>query len=171
MYDLPAVKPFVYAINQPFVGHSLLGVIIKIPPTKPGNLSYQELVCTEADIKVITEILTIVKETWEPGLLIKREYLNFLGSLIDHMHPIKYLAVVFSTPKLKECMREAFDSRFKRNGFLEGFAPRLAHEKEKGTLYQYLPDFSQELNLSLDKIRLCCQLSDWEGLIRYLIEG
>ncbi len=174
MHDLPTLKPYVYILSSSqntatyFIN---LASIIKIPPAKPADQPYEDLVCTEQDKLTITEIITAIGENGKLGLLFMQGYLRTLGVQVDHVHPLKFLAIVFSNMQLKIYMNDLFKDYFKRNGFMEGLAPNMTREQEKGKLQQYIPHFAKELNLPSEMLRPYFQSSDWEGLVQYLIDA
>src|SRR3989344_8998374 len=117
---------------------SLLGVcplsssILKKPPVKAADLTYKDLVCTQQDQAVIYEIISTMADNSKLCLLFKKSHLEQLGSLIDHVHPLKFLSTIFSDAHLKNCMISVWDDRFKKSGFLNGLAPSLTREASKG---------------------------------------
>lgn len=171
MIDLPPPTAFVCMITPFSTPQSTLAAIIKIPPAKPADQTYQDLVCTEADKEGIAKIVTMLGENGKISILLNQGYLKALGAQIDHVHPLKFLSTVFSNPELKASMRKVFDDYFKRNGFMEGLGPNMTREQEKGKLYQYIPDFAKEVDIPIDNIRFFFQTSDWEGLVQFLIDS
>lgn len=168
MHDLPPPKPFVQTITPRL--EWALASIVKIPPAKPAAQSYEDLVCTEEDKAVIAEIITILGENNKLSLLFKQNHLKALGTQIDHLHPMKFLTAIFNDPQLKMYMNGIFEDYFKRNGFMDGLGPSMTREQEKGKLQQYIPDFAKELHVPAESIRPYFQASDWEGLVRFLID-
>ncbi len=183
MHDLPTLQkiPAKNSFITSFITqciHSLdigididfgLAVVVKIPPAKTQNETYAELVCTEQDQAHITEIITIMAENGKLSLLFKQNHLKQLGAQINHVHPLKFLAVIFSNLELKNYMKEIFEDYFKRTGFLDGLGPSLSLEMEKGKLTQHIEDFSKTVDVRADGIRPYFQTGDWEALVRYLI--
>ena len=173
MFDLPqqplqqpkAAIVFNAGTRMPIAG------IVNIPPKGKGNenLTYQQLVCTERDQARIYEIITTMADDGVISLGIKKNYLEQLGAEINHVHPLKFLATIFSNPRLKKSMRDVYDSYFKWTGFLGGLTPRLADEAKKGKLNQYAEDFANEVNVPSDKVLQFFEARDWENLVRFLI--
>jgi hypothetical protein len=105
------------------------------------------------------------------SLLLKQSHLKEIGAQIHHVHPLKFLATIFSNPHLKSCMQYIWGDYFKRNGFLDGLAPNLTREAEKGKLEQYLKDFSVKINVSAEGMKPYFDTRDWEGLVLHLINS
>jgi len=174
MYDLPT--PAKLPVKSSLVSTILrsfqvegLAVVIKIPPAKTQDETYEELVCTEQDQAHITEIIKTMAEYGKLTLLFKQNHLKQLGAQINHVHPLKFLEIVLVDADLKQCMREIFEDYFKRTGFLDGIGPSLTREMEKGKLTQHIESFSKTVDVSADEIRPHFQTSDWEALVRHLI--
>jgi hypothetical protein len=145
-----------------------LASIIKIPPASK-DVSYKDLICTETDKAMITEIITALGENGKLSLLMKRDHLKELGARISHIHPLKFLAVIFSHPQLKSYMLIVFDDYFKRTNFMDDLGPALSREAEKGKLDLYWKDFAHEVRIPPANIRPFFDNRDWENLVRYLM--
>lgn len=155
-----------------FFFSSLAGSIIKFPPAgEPKDLSYAELVCSDVDARCICEIITCVAKNGKVTLLFKQNHLRQLGAQIKHVHPLKFLATIFKDPKLRICMREISDDYFKWSEFMEGLAPNLTREADKGKLEQHLTAFASDVGVSPDHIRKYFQNRDWESLVRQLMNS
>ncbi len=161
-----------YALVVFFFFFSLFGhaSIIKVPPTG-GETTYGDLVCTEQDKANIYEIITTMAENGKISLLLKQGHLKALGAQINHVHPLKFLTSIFTNPRLKFCMFDLFDDYFKRNGFMDGLAPSLEKEAERGKLINYLNDFSIEMNIPADDVRPYFLSRDWENFVRFLMQS
>ncbi len=169
MHDAPTP-----AYIQEHACHSLLkpliASIIKFPPEgDKGDVSYKELVCSTEDTACISEILMILAEHGKISLLFKQGHLKQLGAQINHLHPLKFLSTIFKDPNLRECMKKVADDYFKWNGFMEGLAPSLTKEADKGKLEKHLLDFAEDIGISPDHIRKYFQNRDWESLVHSLM--
>jgi hypothetical protein len=145
--------------------------IIKKPPAKAVETSYEELVCTEQDRMNIYEIISTMAEKGKLGLLFQQNHLREIGAQINHVHPLKFLATIFKDPHLKSCMYYIWDDYFKRNGFLDGLGPSLTREAEKGKLELYLKDFAMDINISGETLKAYIDVRDWENMVLFLIQS
>lgn len=145
--------------------------IIKRPPAKTQEMTYKDLPCSDNQKAYIYEIISTMGENSKLSLLFKQGHLKELGAHINEVHPFKFLAVIFSHPHLKNCMMVIWSDYFKRNGFLDGLAPSLSREAEKGKLLPYLADFSAELNVHPEAVQAYINAQDWEGLVVFLIQS
>lgn len=158
-------------------GLVILAPIVKFPPGgKPsGVVSYSHLVCTQEDRDHIYEIVSTLAEEGKVSLLFKQNHLKEIGLQIAHVHPLKFLSVVFTNPYLKECMALIYDDSFKRNGFIDGsgstggIGSSLTRESEKGTIDAYLKDFCDEVKVPVRAVKEYCQNRDWEGFVQVLL--
>ena len=156
------------------------GAMIKIPVENQGD--YKNLICTESDQKIIFEVITTISDKSKPYLLWNESDLRQKQIQINHVHPYKFLATVFTHPRLKASMVKIFDDFFKRHGFLDGLGPSLLREAKKGTLSKFMDDFAKELNVKSSDIRNLFvgkdwnkpedwNDNDWEVLVRFLIHS
>lgn len=151
-----------------------LGGIIKLPPTTetPASevVSYQELVCTEADRANISHIISTLAENGKLSLLFQHKSdLTHRGVEIAHVHPLRFLGVIFSDPNLKECMKKIFPDYFKRTKFMHDLGEGLNTRMERGQLEPYLEEFAKEVSVPVELLRSYAQSRDWDGFMDCLI--
>lgn len=144
--------------------------MIKIPVNPEANIPYTDLVCTDQDKACIEELIVTIGENGKFSLLLKQDHLKYLGAQINHVHPIKFLAVGVASERRKTCLLSIFDDYFKRNAFMDGLGPSLSREMEKNNVEKYLPEFSEEIGVSIDEIQPYFQSRNWEDLVRFLIQ-
>lgn len=146
--------------------------IIKFPP-KDGKTEtgYKDLICTEQDKSNIYELITTMAENGKLSLLLKKSHLEQIGAQINHVHPLKFLSTIFSNPRLKMCMIDIFNDYFKRSGLMDGLAPSLQKEAERGKLIGMLAEFSAEVNVPAENLRPYFEAMDWENMVRFLIQS
>jgi hypothetical protein len=154
-----------------FVSTPMMASIIKKPPAKPTETPYKELVCTEQDKAYIYEIISTMAEYGKIHLIFKQSQLKEMGAQINHVHPLKFLSSIFSDSYLKSCMAHVWADYFKKNGFLDGLAPSLTRESEKGKLTQYLSEFAKEVGVKEESLRPYFEARDWENLVLFLIQS
>jgi hypothetical protein len=154
-----------------FFAAPAMSSIIKKPPAKPSEILYKDLVCTEADRMNIYEIISTMAEKGKLGLLFQQNHLREVGSQINHVHPLKFLAVIIKDPHLKSCMFYIWDDYFKRNGFLDGLTPSLTREAEKGKLDAYIKDFADDIGASHETLKSYFDVRDWENMVLFLIQS
>lgn len=169
MHDLPTPKPFVYIANKkcplPLAG------IIKIPP-KVVEESYKDLICSDVNRMKIYELITTMADNGKISLLFNHQTrLKTLGVELEQVHPLKFLAVIFSNPQLKACMYKVFDDPFKRTEFVDGITPNMMRQLEKGKLLPFIADFAREVGRSDQEMRPYFHTLNWDGLVTYLIGG
>lgn len=145
--------------------------IIKKPPAKPVETAWPELACSEEDRTNIYEIVSTVAEKNKLSLLFQQSYLREKGAQINHVHPLKFLGVIFSNPHLKTCMFYIWDDYFKRNSFMADLSAALTREADKGKLHPYLSDFSKEVGVPAEAIKSYFDSRDWENFVLFLIQS
>ena len=170
MHELPVPKPFVYFAKKKLPPS--LAAIIKIPTKVASQETFNDLVCSAMDRANIHDLITTLAENGKISLLFNHQNtLKAIGVALEHVHPLKFLAVIFSNPHLKACMGKVFEDYFKRTEFVEGLTPGMMRQFEKGKLYPFLADFSKEVSVPEGELLPYFQSLNWEGLVRHLIGG
>lgn len=147
------------------------GSIIKKPPPKPVEMGWDELICSETDRTNIHEIVSTVAEKNKLSLLFQQNYLREKGAQIAHVHPLKFLSVIFSNPHLKTCMFYIWDDYFKRSSFVADLSAALTREADKGKLHPYLGDFCKEVGVASETVKSYFDTRDWENFVLFLIQS
>lgn len=149
--------------------------LVKVKPDKDKNKPFKDLRCTEEDKETITYIIASMGTKSWTWLWMHEGELNKKGDEISGVHPLKFLSVVFQDEYLKKvCMPSIFKSSLKRNGFLDGLAPNMTKEAQKGKLQKYLKDFMKEINLDAshtDALMEFIEQKDWHGFVYYLTQN
>ncbi len=166
MYEVPPPPAYIYTFSRtPIAG------IVKFPIEKEQiDAPYHQLTCTDQDKATIHEIVITVADHGKFSLLLKKSHLDQLGVSINHVHPLKFLSTIFTSPRLKDRMYDIFSDYFKRSSFMDGLTPRLSREADKGRLQQYAEDFATEVNIPVEAVNHFFRSRDWENLVRYLIK-
>ena len=149
----------------------VMGSIIKKLPVKPVEITYNDLVCSDQDQANIYEIISTMAEKGKLSFLFQQSYLREIGAQINHVHPLKFLAVILKEPYLKSCMAVIWDDYFKKKGFLDGLAPSLLREEEKGKLQLYLQDFANDIDMPHEHIKPYANVHDWENMVLFLLQS
>jgi hypothetical protein len=163
MHDCPSPPP------KPFHFHFSLAAIIKLPPNPGVDVAYVDLVCTDEDRANIEELIKSIADNSKFSLLLNQNHLKNIGAQINHVHPLKFLAVAVSSEQLKGHLIQIFDDYFKRNGFMDGLGQSLTREAEKKKIELYLPAFAEEIGVPQESMHSYIQSRDWEGLLQFLM--
>lgn len=158
------------------IGFSTLlgGILRPLPiseePENEANLTYAELVCTPEDREKIHYIITTVSENNWFALIKHKSDLTRKGNQIEHVHPLKFLAAIFSDPNIKECMRKiSADGGMKYNRIVGDVSANLTNQMTLGQVEPHLEEFAKEVSVPVESIRSYVQARDWEGLIQLLL--
>ena len=158
-------------IAAAFLPAPAVASIIKKPPVKSAEVSYKDLLCTEDHKTWIHELISTMAETNLVALYFKENHLKALGDRISEVHPLKFLAVIFSNPYLKSCMNVIWDSNIKRGEFLEGLGGSLSREMEKGKLHMHVEPFGADLTIPHETLRPFFDAQDWGNLVLFLMRS
>lgn len=104
---------------------------------------------------------------WE--LLKKSKQMKKLGKKINPIHPMRFLAFIYSNPSLKKRMPKIRNSYFKWSKFMEGLSERLSLEAKNNNLYQYIPGFCQVIGCRCSDIEEFVLDHDWRGFVDFLM--
>jgi hypothetical protein len=186
MQDLPQHAPEQVIVQQVAPSNVLKELDVKIPEDSEATKSSEDLVlnnsikdstdsyekspCSDQDKDCILQILTALAENGKLSLYFKQNELKEIGSKIEHLHPLKFLSVIFKSEDLKSRMSQFFGDYFKRNAFMGNLGSGLSTEAAKGGLTAInIENFAKEVNVPVDKIRPFFASEDWEGLVQFLI--
>ena len=160
-----------FEITKSMTTSNLIAGIVKIPP-KQENKTYATLPGSDPiEREKMIELFTIMGSHGKVDLLLYHEkHLRKLGEEIKHVHPLKLLGCVFSTPNMKEYMDDIYHDYFKWKNFFGGYAPNMDHELMKNNLLQYTEDFALEVNIPSHRIKPFLDNRDWKGLFKFLID-
>jgi hypothetical protein len=163
-----------HAWNQELSVSQLCALSDKIPlgaERRVGNVvdPYYRLPLTESEKAMIAKIITILAENNIFELAFIRSEMMKKGDKIRHVHPLRFMGIIFSDPELRRSMEKISHSYFKWNGFINGFAERADEEASRNNLMRHLPGFAQHVNVDADHLAPFIQKRDWEGFLSYLI--
>ena len=155
---------------------SVGGGIVKLPPTTEEAaeietvVPYHQLTCTSEDRENISVIISTLAEKGNISLLFQhKKDLTRRGVEIAHVHPLRFLGVIFGDLNLKECMKKIFPNYFIRKQFMHNLGEGLNSNMDRGRIEPYLEEFSKEVSVSTDLLRSYAQSRDWEGFVECLI--
>jgi len=150
-----------------------IGGLIKVKPEK--NEPFSKLRLTNKDKENITFIITCMGEQGKLWLLVHKNELNERGDKIQGVHPLKFLAVIFSDEYLKKvCMPTILNDYFKKKNFIEGLGANMTKEAQKGKVQKYLAEFLNEIKLDKKhskKLLEFVKTRDWEGFVWYIVRS
>jgi len=138
-----------------------------IPPSGPSL--FEQLPLYDHEKTMIHKMIETIAKDNVIKLGLKRKTMEKRGKKIRHVHPLRFLGYIFSTPHLKHCMREISRSSFKWNGFIDGMKDRIEEEARRGGLLPHIHEFARLCNADENRCRHYIQKRDWEGLVRCLL--
>ena len=148
----------------------VLGKIIKIPPKKNTNLTYQELPCPKKDQNKIIDLITTIGNHGKFDLLLNhKSRCEKLGDEVRYIHPYKFLSVIMKNPETKKAMKNIYEDFFKWHNFIGGIAPVLNNHKKMGTLNKYLNDFADDIHIHPNHLKPFIEAGNWKEFIHYII--
>lgn len=140
-----------------------------IAASPPTNNPYESLPITAEEKHLISKLLTTMAENNIFMLLLEKKRLEKIGGRIHHVHPLRFLGTVFTDSSLTSCMREIRKSKFKWEGFMDGFTERMRDEARRDQLAPYIPGFAKAVDRNPEQIMSYIQGSDFENLVKFLL--
>ena len=118
--------------NNLVPGKTLLKPVGILRPHPRRKLPYNRLECSKRDEDVIYVIISNMAERSKLWLLLNQVEFYRMGDSIAHVHPLKFLEIIFKDAYLTNCMIEIFQDYFKRNGFMKDLGAHLAAKLDAG---------------------------------------
>lgn len=136
----------------------------------PDIEAFYSLPISMLDRQNIGRLLTIMAENSVFKLLFEKKRLERIGHDINHVHPIRFIATLFSDFRLVTCLQRIKQSTFKWDGFVDGFSERLRQEVRAKNVNRFVPGMAKILNVNAADVQAYINYDDFEGLMNYLIE-
>ena len=149
---------------------------IAYSPQQGGQNSFNQLPLSKEEEEMIYELVYKLgnankfSELWN-----NRVRLSEIGNKIRHIHPLRFLGVVYTYPELREAMIKIFGTTIIYNNFFygsaeqSGFSQKMTNEHKRGNLMPYLGGFSQLVQKNPDQIAEFLERENWIGLVEYVI--
>lgn len=119
---------------------------------------------TEAEKQNINYIITTLSEHSMFGLYKYQEKLEEAGAQIEHVHPLRHLGYVFSTPDLIAKTQRIQRYPWKR--YARDFRKPLTLAVKQGKLDQsVLDDFAKRVNINVEILQPYVQQGDWINFV------
>jgi hypothetical protein len=119
------------------------------------------------DIRYI--VTTLAKGSWT-DLLRQKSSLERAGDRVDHVHPLRFLMVMFSSEELKAGAHSIRDRKKIWKNFSEGLFGSLELESNRNNMQiPMLQDFANTLGINLGSILPTIQQRNWSALYDQLL--
>lgn len=118
---------------------------------------------------IYTIVNTLGQGLWASGKRAKE--LQRRGEQIDHVHPLKFLEYIFKHSELPQDLEKISNNRLNRltwASFIAGITRNMNRDQE--SLPELKVGFARSLNVSLAELEPFFARSDWDGMIRLLID-
>ncbi len=102
----------------------------------------------------------------------EKSSLKKAGEKIDHIHPLKFLSVVFTDEELKVAIANLKETRWIWNEFKSGLFSSLSEELANENMpEEYILDFSFRLGIDASLIKPSISQADWDEFFSVLIKN
>lgn len=131
--------------------------------------SFYQLPLSEKDKRVIHSLISTLGHKNVVQLLFDRKEVEKKGKKIDHVHPLRFMGYILSTPELKSDLKLVKKSSFKWDAFIDGFSDRMKKELASGNIYPYVADFAKHIGSTVEHVKHHIDKKDFEGLVQSLL--
>lgn len=97
--------------------------------------------------------------------------LKSAGDRINLVHPLRFLATVFSNEELKVCMRNLEGRSWVWKNFIKGLVDTLTEESALNNVLPFANDFASQISVNTSLFMPTMQSGQWTKFISVLIEG
>lgn len=125
----------------------------------------------EKDKKDIIYIVTTLGSSSLPSIAKARSSLKKAGSRVDHVHPLRFLQLVFTSEPLKAAIHNMQGRSWVWSEFFDGLKEGLEEEANYNNLKEWqVKVFAEEVKIEFDMIYPLIQGRRWKEFINTLIE-
>ena len=132
--------------------------------------TYQDLPFSKEDKEHIAELITAMGLHSKIFLLWHSRKYYKIGDKINHVHPLKFLGVIYSNPELKEHMKEIMNDYFKRKNLINGLVPHLDEMAKRKNFTRDFTIFCEEIQVPFDSLKEYMKESTWKDMVDYLTD-
>lgn len=136
-----------------------------------GTDAFSQLPVTEEEQRRLRQVIQTVANNNPFQLGLKFSELSKEEAALEHVHPLRALAVFVTDPYTKQCLVKIVKSYFKGSNFINKTSERLRQEGNRSNLLPYVPGFCQAIKANPDQVRAYIHNKDYEGLVKYLIKS
>lgn len=153
-----------------FVSHSAFGSTSEAPNKKEKFRDYN-VAPTKSDKSDIKYIVTTLARDSLISVGKQRSSLNKAGDRIEHVHPFRFLLVVFEDEEIKAGVHAIRDrGGWIGSGFFDGLTESLKNEHARGNIAPFISHFAAELKIEADLVESHVKKGSWNALIFDLID-
>jgi hypothetical protein len=126
---------------------------------------------TKSEKDDLTHIVHTLARSSLAKLGTSKSSLKKVGDRIDHLHPLRFLTIIFTDEELKADIRVIRTRSWVWDTFFEGLADSLQEEsKNNNILPEYIEDFSKNVGIDPNLITPSIQARKWKELVNILID-
>jgi hypothetical protein len=118
---------------------------------------------TENEKNDIRYIITTISGKSKFSLLFQQSALNRAGNRTTQVHPLNYLAFIFTDPELKPASQRIERVVWKR--FSESMGENLAKEAERQNVFEFISDFAEKIGVDKSQLLAAAQNNRWQDFI------
>jgi hypothetical protein len=147
------------------------GITVK-PTKKNGSFRYYYAPVSPQEKKEMRYVLTTLAQNSLANIASSKSSLKKAGDRFSHVHPLKFLSVVFTDEELKACIHAIRDRGWIWDEFLNGVIGSLKEETTSQNMRpEFIHDFASVVGINVSLILGAIQEERWKDLINILIDS
>jgi hypothetical protein len=123
-----------------------------------------------AEKERITYITNTLADTWTPALLLKKKELEKAGDAVAHIHPLRYLGLIFANQELRQALRKVRKKSWVWGQFWDPMKMSLNRETERGEMDSTISFRFSELTKT-PSVRTLIDERKWDEMIEHLFSA
>lgn len=134
----------------------------------PRNYAEPASAADKADIRFI--VTSLATKSWAQ-LLGQRSSLNKAGDRVDHVHPLRFVQVIFTDDEMNGCLHSIRDRSLVWKKFFSGLAGSLDEESARNNMRpEFIQDFAASLKIDPSLFMGLLQQKRWSDFIDVLLK-
>lgn len=160
--DLNKEMSFSYTLGLPGIFAS------KVKPKGPRNYLAPATESEKEGIRYVVRCLA--KYNWTQ-LAKEQSSLKKTGDKIHHVHPLRFLQVIFTEEEMKAGIYVVRNKSLVWGDYYNGMRKSLDEESDNNNLLQFVPDFANNIGVNVHTIMPLIQNRQWTALVDTLISN
>jgi len=145
-------------------------ILMKAASNNNTNRDYNAA-WSQNDMEDLTFILGTMAKSSLISIATQRSALKRAGERIDHLHPLRFLEMIFSSEELKAYVSAVRNKSFVWKEFLRGLGGSFEDEsKNKNLTSEQLKDFSKRTSIDLTPLMPLIKEKKWKEFVNLLVD-
>ncbi|MBA3239030.1 MAG: hypothetical protein H0T62_11880 [Parachlamydiaceae bacterium] len=135
-----------------------------------GNMRNFSATLLESEKKKISQVVETLGNASLVTIAKEKSSLEKAGKAVDHVHPLKFLAFIFSTERLKAAIHNLNGRSWVWDKFFKGLKMGLEEEASHNNLLPHIKKFSSSLKIDSKALYLNAEQQRWKEFVNILFK-